>query len=528
VCIALGLVVVLICVQIALVEFVYCLLWTTLTFYLCLAKANGGTAFLLTDGSVMMQESVSIDLRVGRLMWATKRWWKLTPDNTGSYNNGTWSRLADSTIARRYFASSVLADGRVVICGGEYSGSDSAVIENDNNSCEIYDPQANTWTIFGPPLQPDSDTKTWTQIGDAPCTLLPDGSLLMGGIEGPFVAKLDPATLTWTSLHNRPGVASSDEDSWVLMPNNTVAAPSCTNPPKTWVYHIDTDVWIRGNDLNPGIVDTADGETGPALLRYDGTGFFLGANQHTAIFTPSIANPDAQWSAGPDLPDQTLAVTPMTIGIQDGPACLLVNGNVLFGAGVKVGSPASSPAWFFEYDGTSFNRTNDPPNNVTFTYATRLLLLPNGDVLFCTEDDSSFYTYHSAAAVPQDSWRPVIQTCPANLTPGSTIQISGFQFNGLSQAVAYGDDCQTPTNYPLVRIVNNQTGHVSYCRTFNHTRQDGNGNTVISMGVATGNALITTNVAIPASVESGEASLFVVANGIPSLAFAVTVDPILF
>src|SRR3954468_14308744 len=97
-------------------------------------------------------------------------------------------------------------------------------------------------------------------------------------------------------------------------------------------------------------------------------------------------------------------------------------------------------------------------------------------------------------AQPQDIWRPVIQTCPATFQPGTTIQISGTQFNGLSQAVGYGDDCQAATNYPLVRIVNKQTGRVRYCRTFNHS----------SMGVATGSAVITTNVDIPADIDDGD------------------------
>jgi hypothetical protein len=133
--------------------------------------------------------------------------------------------------------------------------------------------------------------------------------------------------------------------------------------------------------------------------------------------------------------------------------------------------------------------------------------------MFCREDDSSFYAYHPAAATPFAGAAPVIVTCPANLMIGTTIQITGMQFNGLSQAVAYGDDSTTPTNYPLVRVVNTATGHVQYCRTSNHT----------SMGVATGQTLVTTTVTIPFSLERGPATLFVVANGIPSLPFAVQV-----
>jgi len=93
----------------------------------------------------------------------------------------------------------------------------------------------------------------------------------------------------------------------------------------------------------------------------------------------------------------------------------------------------------------------------------------------------------------------------------------------LSQAVGYGDDAMAATNYPLVRIRNRASGHVRYCRTFNHTTTDTGGATVTSMGVATGAGVITTQVAVPADLELGDSDVFVVANGIESLPFNATV-----
>jgi hypothetical protein len=527
VCLAFGIVVITFCAAFTLIELLVCLVWTLVSMVFCLSNANGGSAFLLTDGTVMMQESRSIDLYFlgfPLTSMGTNRWWKLTPDQFGSYAKGSWTRMADSQVGRKYYASAVLADGRVVVCGGEYSDA-SGTVQNDwTNHCEIYDPAANTWTRINPPTS-FGTPQQWAQIGDAPCCLLPDGALLLGSINDGNVARLNPATLTWTGEFPRPFV-SSDEDSWVLMPNNTVAAPSCQLPvpPTTWVYHIDSTQWEQTNDLPVGIVDPEDNEIGPGLLRYDGTAFFIGANQHTGIFDPNATPP---WSNGPDLPDQVVNGVPTPIGIHDGPGALLVNGNVLFAAGIKIKSAVTSPSWFFEFDGAEFQRTNDPPNSIDKTDFTRLLLLPNGDVLFCREDDDSFYAYHSDAAVPQDSFRPVVQSCPASLSPGTTIQISGLQFNGLSQANGYGDDYMAATNYPLVRIVNNQSNHVKYCRTHDHTTVDAKGNIVPSMGVATGAAVITTNVDIPNDIESGDSMLFVVANGIPSQPFAVTVQEII-
>ena len=73
---------------------------------------------------------------------------------------------------------------------------------------------------------------------------------------------------------------------------------------------------------------------------------------------------------------------------------------------------------------------------------------------------------------------------------------------------------QTATNYPLVRITNQATGHVFYARTHDHS----------TMAVATGNAVVSTNFDVPLVMETGPSSLEVVANGIPSASVSVTVN----
>jgi hypothetical protein len=513
VCLATAIIAVLICTALAIIEWTVCILWSVVEIVFCISNANGGTAFLLTDGGVMMQECKS----AFGLAWATHRWWKLSPDNMGSYVGGMWSQLADSNVARKYFASSVLADGRVLVCGGEYTDASGTQAQDWNNSCEIYDPVANAWTPVASPATRGSPGTAWGHIGDAPCTVLPDGTFLLGSDFDGSVAKFDPASMTWTAMNPRPTVSDSDEDSWVLMPDGTVVAPSCSKSPTTWVYNIAHDNWAPGNNLPTSIVDAAE-EVGPGLLLYDGSAFFLGSNQHTATYS-AAAMP--QWANGADLPMQGNA----NIGVVDGPAALLVDGNILFSAGpIDAAGDFLSPCFFFEFDGTTFNRTSDPPNSGCPTFITRLLLLPNGDVMFAREDDASFFSYTPASAQPQAAWRPVIQTAPATVTAATTVQVSGFQFNGLSQAVAYGDDSQTATNYPLVAITNNASGHVRFCRTFRHTTTDSNGNTIASMGVATGmTQLITTNAEIPPDIETGPSSLVVIANGIPSAPVSVTV-----
>src|SRR5689334_19796107 len=75
--------------------------WTPLTHQ---PTFGASTALLLTDGRVLVQHIEAAD------------YWSLTPDNTGSYLNGTWTKLASlpSGYGPLYYASAVLRDGRVI------------------------------------------------------------------------------------------------------------------------------------------------------------------------------------------------------------------------------------------------------------------------------------------------------------------------------------------------------------------------------------------------------------------------------
>ena len=114
---------------------------------------------------------------------------------------------------------------------------------------------------------------------------------------------------------------------------------------------------------------------------------------------------------------------------------------------------------------------------------------------------------------PKAEWKPTITSCPKNLVAGHTYQIAGKQLNGLSQAVCYGDDAQMATNYPIARLESTTSKRVVYVRTAGHS----------TMGVATGEAIQTTNITIPKKTPAGDYRLVVVANGIPSEGEEVTV-----
>ncbi len=200
---------------------------------------------------------------------------------------------------------------------------------------------------------------------------------------------------------------------------------------------------------------------------------------------------------------------PSGLNVEDGPAALLPSGNVLFGASPGDTNPGLK---YFEFNGSTLTSVPAPGRaSSDATYVTSLLVLPTGQVMFT--DGSSTVQLYASSGTANSSWVPVILSVPATVNNGSTYQISGMQFNGLSQGTAFGDESQNPTNYPLVRITNNATKHVFYAKTHDHS----------TMGVATGTASVSTNFDVPASIEAGTSTIQVVANGIASTPVVITV-----
>src|SRR5581483_5374584 len=125
-----------------------------------------------------------------------------------------------------------------------------------------------------------------------------------------------------------------------------------------------------------------------------------------------------------------------------------------------------------------------------------------GQVLF--NDGSHQMLVYTAGGKADPAWAPVVTGISSvNLTPGKTASLSGRQLAGLSQGAAYGDDVQSNTNFPLVRITNRQTGAVTYARTHGWT----------SVSVAPG-AASAAKFTIPSWTPAGPSTLVVVANGI--------------
>ena len=457
--------------------------WTPLTNQpLPFGLFHASTALLLTDGTVMVQAQES------------SAWFRLTPDKTGNYIKGTWTSVASmpSGYTPLYYASVVLRDGRVLIEGGEYNGGSTPV---ETTLGAIYNPVSNSWISLTPP-------PGVAEIGDASGIVLPNGTFMLGPVSSFTQWLLNPSTLNWTST----GAGKADpntEENWALLPNGNLLTVDTENGTNSEIYSSIGGAWSSaGSTLvtlpsngGMGIVP----ELGPALLRPDGTVFAAGATSNTAIYHLNTG----LWSVGPTFPSG--------IGVADGPAALLPDGNVLVDA-----SPFfSGPSQFFEFNGSSLISVPAPPNTNVPSYYGRMLVLPTGQVFFTYQ--SSQMVIYTPLGTYQSAWQPTISasSLPGTVNPGSINNfVSGTQFNGLSQGTAYGDDAQSATNYPLVRITNNATGDLAYARTHDHS----------TMAIATGSALVSTLFDVPANIETGPSTLQVVANGIPSREMPINVS----
>jgi hypothetical protein len=439
--------------------------------------------FQLTDGTVMAQGNNYSD------------WWKLTPDDTGSYVNGTWTQLANlpAGYAPYAMASAVLADGRVLIEGGEYNFNNFTL----TNMGAIYDPAANTWTSVTPP-------NNWDYIGDSPSIVLPNGNYLIGNKLTKQMRELNPKTMKWTSVPSTGKKDFNAEEGWTLLADGSILTADVKDAPNSEVYTPTAKDWVTAGDTvvdlhspspfgcinyGPGgkLCYYPPGEIGPAILRPDGTVFATGSYSknngpgNTAIYDSLTG----KWTAGPIFPNGDNA--------GDSFAVLLTNGDVL----VEGDSGTS-----YVFNGTTFVAGPATPGS--------LMMLPNGEVLV----GGGITQVYTSPGTYQTSWEPAISSYSSTITRGSTYSLSGTQFNGLSQANAFGDELQTATNYPLVRITNNKTKHVFYAKTHDHS----------TMGVATGSATVSTNFDVPVTMETGASILVVVANGIPSPSVKVTVQ----
>jgi hypothetical protein len=482
--------------------------WTAVT------KAPAGlcSPLLLTDGTVLAADC------------DTKNWYKLTPDASGNYADGTWAAtaalpvIAGTQYQPQYHASAVLPDGRAIIMGGEYNGGGKEVWTNLG---AIFDPVANTWTAVAAPAG-----SGWANIGDAQSTVLANGTFMLGGCCGnPAVdALLDPTTLTWTATGApTAGEAYQDEQGYELLPtNNVLTIDVWTNYPNGGAtnaeqYDAASGVWISAGNTPMSLPDPStcgNWEIGPAVMRAGGDVVAFGGNTGCKGVTPTdptaiYSSKKGTWTAGPNIPATCGLGGTTSCTLADAPAALLPDGNILFGASAGY---AQTPTHFFELSGKKITQVSDPLLNAnkSSSYYYNFLVLPNGQIL--STDFSSTAEVYTPVGSPVAAFAPIITKVPSSLAAGSSYTLKGKQLSGVSQGAYYGDDAQMATNYPIVRITNTASGAVVYAKTTGFTPS-------VKAKLAS-----TTQFAVPAGTQSGASTLVVIANGVASAPANVTVQ----
>jgi hypothetical protein len=449
--------------------------WSALTN--TVAWTNGpATALLQTDGTVLVQD------------YCTPNWYRLTPDSTGNYQDGTWTEIASmpSDYGPLYFASAVLADGKMIVNGGEYNFCSG----DETNLGAIYDPVANSWTAVAAP-------SGWPNIGDGQSVVLTNGTYMIGNCCTNVQAEYDEGSSAWTQV----GAGKDDnnsEEGWTLLRDGKVLTADVIAAPNSELFNPHTGSWSTAGNLPANL--TQSEEIGPQTMRPNNTVYVEGANGLTAIYGAT-----GKWTQGPNMP----TVSGQQLDAADAPSSLLVDGTVL-----AVGSPGvyQTPASFYIFNGTKNVTVANPPDVANdSSYNIRLLVLPTGQVL--EDDGSNDVELYTGGQKPETSIAPTISSVSKTLTAGSTYKLSGRRLNGFSQANFYGDDDTQATNYPLVRITNASSGAVVYAKTHNQSY----------MGIGSSH-VTSTMFDVPSTIAAGISTLQVVTNGIPSKSVRVTIQ----
>ncbi len=458
--------------------------------------ASPETSLLMMNGTVITHDA------------CTGQWYRLTPDQNGNYNTGTWSKIAamPSGYTPLYYASQVLPNGNVIMNGGEYNTNCNAAWTNKG---AWYNANKNKWVAVAAP-------NGWSQIGDAQSVVLQSGTYMLAdccNLNSALASTISAkGVVTWTATGT--GKADdNDEEGWTLLPTGNVLSvdvwknPGHNSPAE--LYNPASGSWSATGTATNTLADPSSFELGPASWLPNGTVFQVGTNpcansscpSHTSIY--SVAS--GTWTAGPDLPQ----VGGDFYSTEDAPSVVLPDGNVLvqMSPAYYCGSAFCSPSHFFEYDGASWTQVSDPTSGQASSdaaYEGRFLPLPSGQVLW-TSDQGDVEVYTPAGS-PNSAWLPTITSVPASLSASTKYVLSGTQLSGVADGGKYGDDAQMAENYPVIRISNNGSGTVCFATTkkFSATKA---------------------TFKMPGSgCASGASELEVVVNGIASAPSAVTVN----
>jgi hypothetical protein len=489
---------------------------------------------LLTDGSVLASDAQRSD---GDPWY---RRYRLRPDSTGSYANGTWTAAASGSFGRNFAPEFVLRDGRYFICGGEYTSDQYELAMHTDNSkvlgrCEIYDPVSDTWT---------DDTTT-------PALDLAEGNIAdTAGVElddGRVIVLPHNTTNTYAFSSFGVSPSWSSPGSLAAYPSNLISTEgSCflQQDAKVFCAHsgfvrytpgaAGADSWTQLSTAPPVSLKSFDGsdyEIGPALQLHTGRIVVFGANSQTSPNAPpkdadtAILETNGTWTMARAMRTGAANGLP-AFNHGDIPSAVMPDGRVLVGSdsddsgvgnGYNNGSCGSgitcAVTTLYEFDpsfggGGVWSLIPNPPST-TFTPVgadMHMLNLPSGEVLVTGTNDGSMWLY-KPNGTPSSSWRPAITSITGPSAGEYTL--NGTQLNGLTTGGGIGDEGLTATNYPIVYLTGG--GKRYYARSYNFSH----------MAPKPGQSS-SCKFRLPPGIPNGTYTVFVAANGLSSSSTANT------
>jgi N-acetylneuraminic acid mutarotase len=309
---------------------------------------------------------------------------------------GSFSPTGSLITSRESQASALLPDGDVLVAGG-YTATD--YIADVLSSAEIYDPATGIWTPTGSMLVAGNGLKA---------TALPNGLVLVTGFDGSSPELFDPTTGTWSDSGPLPvaglyGLAVLLHTGEVLLTGGPDGASA--------LYEPTTNSWSATGPLD----GTRFGSTATVLA--DGDVLVAGGlpgSGGSALSTAELYNPaKGTWSATSSMP----------AGRYDQSAVLLPNGSVLVAGGCDLiceNGPTQQASYI--YSQGFWSTTGSLAESRLGQSAT---VLRNGQVLLAGGDEN-----YSGNATPTAELysTPLISASPTHAAVGQNVTLSGSGF----------------------------------------------------------------------------------------------------
>jgi ABC-type dipeptide/oligopeptide/nickel transport system permease component len=261
--------------------------------------------------------------------------------------------------AARTAAAAVLADGRVLVVGGEFRTS----------GAEIYDPRKRAWTRAPDPPSGFETPVAAVRLGNSRVLLLAPGSRIQAGARPPTVTTFDP-DLGWVPVPDPAGVGGSDflvtpldADNVLVAGGSDLAGPVAAATiyaarGGAWVPQLPMPIARSGGLAAPlgnggALVAGGWGQGGPDVAPLDSAVVYAGAaGWHPAAPYPDLSAATQLLAVGPgrvlaviggaqpgiavyDLASDTWTAAPAAPRAGLAPGVVRADGRVLFAGGLK-------------------------------------------------------------------------------------------------------------------------------------------------------------------------------------------------